>query len=124
MGIGVFLFRSIMAAQKNFKVDQNATFSFEVQYLDEDDTPIQLQTYTAKMQVRNVSGDKLAFTLTNVDGLTISPTEGKINVAISPDRTNKMFYPKSAYDLVIIDSSQNKYRLLEGFMTLNRAVTI
>jgi hypothetical protein len=124
MGIGVFLFRSIMAAQKNFKVDQNATFSFEVQYLDESDTPIQLQTYTAKMQVRNVSGDKLAFTLTNVDGLTINPTQGKINVSISADRTNKMFYPKSAYDLVIIDSSQNKYRLLEGFMTLNRAVTI
>jgi hypothetical protein len=124
MGIGVFLFRSNMAAQKNFKVDQNATFSFEVQYLDESDTPIQLQTYTAKMQVRNVSGDKLAFTLTNVDGLTINPTQGKINVAISADRTNKMFYPKSAYDLVIIDSSQNKYRLLEGFMTLNRAVTI
>jgi len=113
-----------MAAQKNFKVDQNATFSFEVQYLDEDDTPIQLQSYTAKMQVRNVSGDKLAFTLTDVDGLTINPTQGKINVSISPDRTNKMFYPKSAYDIVITDSSQNKYRLLEGFMTLNRAVTI
>jgi hypothetical protein len=113
-----------MAAQKNFKVDQNATFSFEVEYLDENDVAIQLQNYTAKMQVRNVAGDKLAFTLTHADGLTINPTQGKINVSISPDRTNKMFYPKSSYDLVITDSSQNKYRLLEGFMTLNRAVTI
>jgi hypothetical protein len=54
-----------MAAQKNFKVDQNATFSFEVEYLDENDVAIQLQNYTAKMQVRNVAGDKLAFTLTH-----------------------------------------------------------
>ncbi len=114
-----------MAAQKNFKVDQNATFSFEVQYLDENDVPIQLQTYTAKLQVRDTQGgNKLAFTLTNQDGLFINETEGKITVSISPERTNKMFYPKSAYDLVIIDSSLNKYRLLEGYMTLNRAVTI
>jgi hypothetical protein len=114
-----------MAAQKNFEVDQNATFSFEVLYLDEDENPIQLNNHTAKMQVRDVQGGKkLAFTLTESDGIVISPTEGKLSISISPDRTNKMFYPKSAYDLVLIDPSVNKTRLLEGYMTLNRAVTI
>ena len=114
-----------MAAQKNFEVDQNTTFTFEVQYLDEDQTPIQLNFHTAKLQVRDTQGGKkLAFTLTEQDGLTISPTEGKIQISISPDRTNKMFYPKSAYDLVIVDPSVNKTRLLEGYMTLNRSVTV
>jgi hypothetical protein len=114
-----------MAAQKNFDVDQNATFSFEVQYLDEDDTPIQLQNYTAKMQVRDTQGGKkLAFTLTDDDGLYINPTQGKVTVNISADRTNKLFYPKSAYDLVITDSSLNKVRLLEGYLSLSRSVTI
>jgi hypothetical protein len=114
-----------MAAQKNFQVDQNATFNFEVQYLDEDETPIQLNNHTAKMQVRDTQGGKkLAFTLSETDGIVISPTEGKLSISISAERTNKMFYPKSAYDLVITDSSLNKTRLLEGYMSLNRAVTL
>lgn len=113
-----------MAAQKNFEVDQNATFNFEVQYLDEDMVPIQLHYHTAKMQVRDTQGGKkLAFTLTDQDGITISPTEGKLTISISADRTNKMFYPKSAYDLIIVDPSVNRTRLLEGYMTLNRSVT-
>ena len=77
------------------------------------------------MQVRDTQGGKkIAFTLTEQDGITISPTEGKLSISIAADRTNKMFYPKSAYDLVLIDPSVNKTRLLEGYMTLNRAVTI
>ncbi len=114
-----------MAAQKNFQVDQNATFNFEVQYLDEDQNPIQLHYHTAKMQESDTQdGKKVAFTLTEQDGITISPTEGKLSISISADRTNKMFYPKSSYDLILIDPSVNKTRLLEGYMTLNRAVTI
>ena len=114
-----------MAAQKNFQVDENTTFTFEVQYLDEENAPIQLNHHTAKMQVRDTQGGKkLAFTLTEQDGINISPTEGKLKISISADRTNKMFYPKSAYDLVIVDPSVNKTRLLEGYMTLNRSVTV
>jgi hypothetical protein len=58
------------------------------------------------------------------DGIVINPTLGKLQISISADRTNKMFYPKSAYDLVLIDPSVNKTRLLEGYMTLSRSVTI
>lgn len=47
-----------MAAQKNFQVDENATFTFELQYLDEDNQPIQLNHHTAKMQVRDTQGGK------------------------------------------------------------------
>ena len=66
----------------------------------------------------------LAFTLIENDGIVINPTLGKLQISISADRTNKMFYPKSAYDLVLIDPSVNKTRLLEGYMTLSRSVTI
>ena len=114
-----------MAAQKNFEVDQGSTFTFEIQYLDEDGDPIQLHYHTAKMHVRDTQGGKkLAFTLTQNDGITISPTEGKLSIAVAAERTNKLFYPKSAYDIVLIDPSVNKTRLLEGYLTLNRSVTI
>jgi hypothetical protein len=114
-----------MAAQKNFQVDENATFTFELQYLDEDNQPIQLNHHTAKMQVRDTQGGKkLAFSLSETDGITITPSLGKLSVSISADRTKKLFYPKSAYDLVLVDPSVNVTRLLEGYLTLNRAVTL
>ena len=115
-----------MAGQKNFEVDQNATFSFVVEYKDENDNVIDLTGASAKMQVRDVKGgSKLAVTLTSPSGgIVINGSLGKLTVTLTPTQTNKIFYPKSAYDIMVIDSNANKIKLLEGFMTLNRSVTI
>jgi hypothetical protein len=115
-----------MAGQKNFEVDQNATFSFIVEYKDNNGLPIDLTGATAKMQVRDTKGgSKLAFSLTSPSGgIIIDPTNGKLTIKITPTQTNKLFYPKSSYDIMITDSNANKIKLLEGFMTLSRSVTI
>ncbi len=115
-----------MAGQKNFDVDQNATFSFVVEYKDEDGNAIDLTGASAKMQVRDVKGgSKLAVTLTSPSGgIIINGSLGKLTVTLTPTQTNKLFYPKSVYDIMVIDSNANKIKLLEGFMTLNRSVTI
>lgn len=115
-----------MAGQKNFEVDQNATFSFVVEYKDEDGNAIDLSGASAKMQVRDTKGGtKLAVTLTSPSGgITIDGPNGKLTVKMTPTQTSKIFYPKSSYDLMVIDSNANKIKLLEGFMTLNRSVTI
>jgi hypothetical protein len=116
-----------MAGQKNFEVDQNATFSFQVEYTQEDgETPIDLTGASAKMQVRDTKGgSKLAVSLTSPsNGITIDGSNGKLNIIMTPTQTNKLFYPKSSYDVMVIDSNGNKIKLLEGFMTLSRSVTI
>ena len=116
-----------MAVQKNFEVDQNATFTFQVQYTEEDEvTPLDLTGATAKMQVRDTAGGaKLAFTLTSPSGgITIDGPNGTLSIKCTPTQTSKMFYPKSSYDIMIVDTNGNKIKLLEGFMTLNRSVTI
>ena len=115
-----------MAGQKNFEVDQNATFSFVVEYKDDNETAIDLTGASAKMQVRDVKGGtKLAVTLTSPSGgIVINGPLGKLTVTLTPTQTNKIFYPKSVYDIMVIDSNGNKIKLLEGFMTLNRSVTI
>lgn len=118
-----------MAVQKNknWEVDQNTTFTFQVQYTLEDEvTPISLVGATAKMQVRDTQGgSKLAVTLTSPSGgITIDGATGTVTVKMTPTQTNKLFYPKSAYDLMVIDSNGNKIKLLEGFLTLSRSVTI
>ena len=115
-----------MAGQKNFEVDQNATFSFVVEYKDNNDNAIDLTGASAKMQVRDTKGGaKLAVTLTSPSGgIVIDPANGKLTIKMTPTQTNKLFYPKSSYDLMVVDSNGNKIKLLEGFMTLNRSVTI
>jgi len=115
-----------MAGQKNFEVDQNTTFSFTIEYEDASGNPIVLTGATAKMQVRDTKGgSKLAFTLTSpAGGITIDAPNGKVTVKMTPTQTNKLFYPKSEYDIMLIDSNQNKTKLLEGFLTLSRSVTI
>jgi hypothetical protein len=115
-----------MAGQKNFEVDQNATFTFIVEYKDNEGDPISLDGSSAKLQVRDTKGgSKLAFTLTSPSGgITIDAPNGKLTVKMTPTQTNKLFYPKSSYDLMLTDSNSNKIKLIEGFMTLSRSVTI
>lgn len=115
-----------MAGQKNFEVDQNTTFTFFVEYKDNAGQAINLSGASAKMQVRDTpGGSKLAFTLTSPSGgIIIDEALGKITVKMTPTHTSKLFFPKSAYDLMVTDSNLNKIKLLEGFMTLSRTVTI
>ena len=115
-----------MAGQKNFEVDQNATFSFVLEYKDNNGNAIDLTGASAKMQVRDTAGGTtLAVTLTSPSGgITIDPANGKLTVKLTPTQTTKLFYPKSSYDIMLIDSNANKTKLLEGFMTLSRSVTI
>jgi len=115
-----------MAGQKNFEVDQNATFTFIVEYKDSEGNPIDLDGATAKLQVRDTKGgSKLAFSLTSPNGgIIIDPSNGKLTCKMTPTQTNKLFYPKSSYDLMVTDSNLNKTKLVEGFLTLSRSVTI
>ena len=93
---------------------------------DSNDDPINLTGASAKLQVRDTKGgSKLAFTLTSPSGgITIDPTLGKLTCKMTPTQTNKLFYPKSSYDLMVTDSNSNKTKLIEGFLTLSRSVTI
>ena len=116
-----------MAVQKNWEVDQGTTFTFQIQYTQDDEvTPIDLTGSSAKLQVRDTKGgSKLAFSLTSpASGITINGPTGTLTIKMTPTQTNKLFYPKSSYDIMVVDSNGNRIKLLEGFLTLSRSVTI
>ena len=114
-----------MASVKNFEVDQGATFSFQIEYLDSNDSPINLTGSTAKMQVRDTKGGKqLVATLSTPSSNGINVDGNMITVTMPAASTNKLIFPKSAYDIVVTDTNGNKIRILEGFLTLSRSVTI
>ena len=115
-----------MAGQKNWEVDQNTTFRFVLEYKDSNGDAVDLTGASAKMQVRDTKGgSKLAFTLTSPSGgIVIDAPNGKITVTMTPTQTNKLYYPKSSYDLMITNAAGVKTKLVEGFLTLSRSVTI
>ena len=115
-----------MAGQKNWEVDQNTTFRFVLEYKDSSGNAVDLTGASAKMQVRDTKGgSKLAFTLTSPSGgIVIDAVNGKLTVTMTPTQTNKLYYPKSSYDLMLTDSNAVKTKLIEGFLTLSRSVTI
>jgi hypothetical protein len=115
-----------MAVQKNFEVDQNTTFTFIVEYKDSNGNAVNLTGSSAKLQVRDTKGGtKLAVSLTSPSGgIVIDAALGKLTIKMTPTQTSKLFYPKSEYDLMLTDSNFNKTKLLEGFITLSRSVTI
>jgi len=116
-----------MAVQKNWDVDQNTTFTFQIQYTENDEiTPIDLTGASAKMQVRDKkNGNKLAFTLSSTSGgIEIDDATGTLTIVATPTQTNKLFFPKSSYDIMLIDSNGNKTKLVEGYLVLSGSVTI
>ena len=115
-----------MAGIKNWKVDQATNFTFSIVYKDPDGDPIDLTQYRVFMDVKSAPGSKKVLaSATQGDGITVTPLLGKIDVSLSPDKTAKLAYPKSAYDLVLehIPTGQLT-RLLEGWLEVSRAVTV
>jgi pectin methylesterase-like acyl-CoA thioesterase len=107
----------------NMVCPQGSTFSKQLTYTV-DDTPVDLSTYTARMQVRakHSSPSPLVSLNTENGGISLGGEEGTINVLINSSVTEK-FTPKTyVYDIELISSSE-VYRLLEGQFIVTPEVT-
>jgi len=128
----------------NFTIEQGATLSFEIQYKDNNSTPIDLTGYTAKMEIASAySGSTrtvyamLTSSLGDVyvkdtgseflslsgSDLTTPLTSGSIGIYIGWARTNELVFTGSAvYDLELTLDTE-RTRLLQGQVQLSKQVT-
>jgi len=128
----------------NFTIEQGATLSFEIQYKDNNSTPIDLTGYTAKMEIASAySGSTrtvyamLTSSLGDVyvkdtgsEFLSLSGsdlitplTSGSIGIYIGWARTNELVFTGSAvYDLELTLDTE-RTRLLQGQVQLSKQVT-
>jgi hypothetical protein len=107
----------------NMICPQGATFSKQLTYTI-DSVPVDLTTYTARMQVREKYASKTAIvTLTTEnEGISLGGDNGTIDLYIS-DESTAVFAPKDyVYDLELIVST-NVYRLIEGKFIVTPEVT-
>ena len=108
-------------------IDQGATFTWPITYLDSDRVPINLTNYTAKMQVRQTyesSGSAIVNLTTENGGITINGTQGLITVIISEFQTSALVAPfEGVYDLLVYSTAGVSEKLLYGPATVVPVVT-
>lgn len=107
----------------NFVCPQGATFSKELTW-SIDDSPVDLTTYSAKMQVREkyTSTTKILDLSSSNGDITLGGTDGTILIEINADTTSSLIAKEYVYDLQL-ESSSVVTRLIEGKFIVSPEVT-
>lgn len=107
----------------NMICPQGATFAKQLTYAIDGD-PVDLTTYTARMQVREKHTSKTAVVslTTENGGIALGDDEGTIDLYISDENTANISAKDYVYDLELISSGE-VYRLLEGKFIVTPEVT-
>lgn len=108
----------------NDTLDQGATYTLVVVYKDANDVPINLNGYSAYMQLReNYDSTVADLTLTTANGgITINGPIGEITVTATATQTATLTSDYYLYDLELVNGSAVT-RLLQGQITVNSEVT-
>jgi len=107
----------------NFVCPQGSTFAEQLTW-SIDDSPVDLNTYTARMQVREkyTSTQKILDLTTENGGITLGGDTGTIDINIDANSTAALVAKTYVYDLELIISS-TVTRLLEGTFIVTPEVT-
>jgi hypothetical protein len=107
----------------NMICPQGATFAKQLTYAIDGD-PVDLTTYTARMQVREKHTSKTAVVslTTENGGITLGDDEGTIDLYITDENTTTIPAKDYVYDIELISSGE-VYRLLEGKFIVTPEVT-
>lgn len=118
-----------MSDRFDIELDQGADFYLTVEYTDPDGEAINLTGYDCRMQVRRNSADteeaagtEPILDLTIGDGLTLTPSTGEIEIAITADQTLDLD-GRYVYDLEIESGTGKVTRLVRGEIQVIPEVT-
>lgn len=107
----------------NMLCPQGATFSKQLSYAI-DSEPVNLTTYSARMQVRekHTSKTSVISLTTENGGISIEGLQGTIGLYISDVVTSLLVAKEYVYDLELVSGS-NVYRIIEGKFIVTPEVT-
>jgi hypothetical protein len=111
------------AGAYSFVLEQGATFNQSLNW-SISGTPVNLNTYTAKMQVRKTAYHTTAVaTFTTTDGSITLDASGNITLYKSPADASAIPAGVYVYDLELTSANGTVKRLIEGAFTVNAEVT-
>lgn len=110
-----------MALIRNLDIDQGSTFSSAVSLTDNQNAAFDLTGFTATAQMRKAYGSaSVASTfLCSIP----SPTNGQVIIRLSDEETAAIKAGRYVYDVVVESSTGEKYRAIEGMVTVHASVT-
>lgn len=112
------------AGQHTFVVEQGATFSATVTWLDESGVAVDLTGYSARMQARpSAAADYTILSLTSGAGITLGGTAGTIALLMDAADTDDLTPGRYVYDLELVSGAGTITRLLEGTLRVTAEVT-
>lgn len=113
------------AGRYNIKIEQGATFRFEIVYRDSNSAIVNLTGFTARMQIRPIpSSTTILVNASTANGkIVITPSQGRIVVTLSATETAALDFTTARYDLEIEATDGTVTRLIEGVVTLSPEVT-
>lgn len=110
-----------MAIVKNLTIDQNSTFATEVTLYTKQKLYFDLTNYTVSAQIR-----KAPTSLNATASFTVSKpqaVEGKIILQLTDEQTAAIKPGRYIYDVVVENPQGQKWRALEGQVTITPSVT-
>lgn len=109
----------------NLTIYQGASFSQNMIWQDQEQQPIDLTGYTARMMARtSVNAAEPFLTLTTENGgITLGDDEGTIVLTLTATQTAALTETLGLYDLELIVPGGGVVRLLQGNLTVSKEVT-
>lgn len=115
-----------MTTKVNLKINQGETYRHTLYWKNEQELPVDLTNYTARMQIRSkVDSPTVLLELTTANsGIVISnPVTGEFKLYISATLTSSMTWSSGVYDLEMVAPNDDVTRLIEGKVTVTKEVT-
>lgn len=112
------------AGQYTITAEAGATFRLSLVWRDPDGDPIDLTTYTARMQVRvSPADDDPLVSLTTGSGITLGGAAGTIDITVAATATDDWDEGRYRYDIEMVSAGGIVTRLLEGPFIVRPEVT-
>jgi hypothetical protein len=109
--------------QQDLCINQRGKFELTVAVVDSAGAALPMSGWTAKMEIRPSRGDAgTALDIYNTGGeITVVP--GQVQIDVPGSQTAGYTWDQAVYDLYIIDTSNQPYRILEGLIKVDHSVT-
>lgn len=109
-----------MATTVYLEVDQGSDFSTIIDLQNDDNTPMNLSSFSVHSQFRKSYGSVNAHSFT---ASVYSAMNGQIMLSLSGAFTSSIKAGRYLYDVEIVSVSGAKTRVLEGILTINPEIT-
>ena len=108
----------------NLTLSQGATWNVSMTYTNADGDPIDLTTYSARMQARtSYEAANAILDLSDGDGIILGGTAGGVTISVSAGTTATIPAAQYVYDLELVSASNEVTRLIEGTLIVTPEVT-